>query len=260
MFYLLFYIIINKLIYPMLTNYVFGRDSGIWAESSEKWDEAHSSWKIVGHDPRRILRDEVCLQDMSQEKMSQEIFHKSSIEHIFEYEGSFDITDNTCIVDSIQGHCHDSGHCARNICSVENIYYLVSYTSGKTCTASSKFRIDPDLYVIIEADRGEDCVQVKERIKGAAGEVKKILRKATQKDIDILEKKKAQEIKAIDKCNLLVRERGLPMEITGCEYQWDMKKITFYFVSDRRVDFRELVNDLFKYFKVRIWMSMENRK
>lgn len=238
----------------MFMDYVFGRDSGIWAESTEKWDEAHPSWKIVGHDPRRILKDEVYLQDMSREKVSQEIFHKSSIEHIFEYEGSFDIADNACIVDNIQSRCHSSGH------SSENIYYVVSYTSGKTCIASSKFRIDPEMYVIIEADRGEDCVQVKERIKGAAGEVKKILRKATQRDIEVLEKKKAQEIKAIDKCNLLVRERSLPMEITGCEYQWDMKKITFYFVSEKRVDFRELVNDLFKYFKVRIWMSMENRK
>jgi len=214
----------------MFMEYTFGRDSGIWAESSEKWDDAHPCWKIVGHDPRRILRDRGCLQDM-------EMFHRSSIEHIFEYE--YEV--------------------ARSAAD-QRRFYVVVFTSGKACTAVSRFRIDTGAFVIIEADRGEDCVQVRERAAGPTGDMKTVLRKAVQKDIEVLERKKAQEIKAMEKCNGLVREKSLPMEITGCEFQWDMKKITFYFRSDKRVDFRELVNELFKYFKVRIWMSMENRK
>jgi len=34
----------------------------------------------------------------------------------------------------------------------------------------------------------------------------------------------------------------------------DRRKLTFYFVADRRIDFRELVRDLFKLYKTRIWM------
>ena len=34
----------------------------------------------------------------------------------------------------------------------------------------------------------------------------------------------------------------------------DRRKLTFYFVAERRVDFRELVRDLFKIYKTRIWM------
>lgn len=229
----------------MFLDSVFGKDSGIWAESSEKWDEAHPSWKIVGHDPRRVSKSEICLQDMS-----QELFHKSSIEHIFEYDGRFDIEN--CVIGSIKPRMESVLE--------RKCFYLIAFTSGKTCMAVSPIQVDPGSFVIIEADRGEDCVQVKECIKSGSGEMKNILRKATEKDIEILEKKKIQEVKAMEKCNFLVKERGLPMGITGCEFQWDMKKITFYFRSDKRVDFRELVNDLFKYFKVRIWMSMENRK
>lgn len=206
----------------MFMDYIFGRNTGIWAESSEKWDETHPSWKIVGHDPRRLPKNEVYFTNMS-----QEIFHKSSIEHIFD---------------------HDRAR------------YLVVFSSGRTCVASSSIQVEAGSFVIIEADRGEDCAQVREKIDICGGEEKVILRKATSRDIKILEQRKIQEEKALEKCNALVQEKGLLMEITNCEFQWDMKKITFYFKSDRRVDFRELVRDLFKYFKIRIWMSMENRR
>lgn len=34
----------------------------------------------------------------------------------------------------------------------------------------------------------------------------------------------------------------------------DRNKLTFYFSADRRIDFRELVRDLFRIYKTRIWM------
>lgn len=37
-------------------------------------------------------------------------------------------------------------------------------------------------------------------------------------------------------------------------YHRDRRKLTFYFVAERRVDFRELVRDLFRIYKTRIWM------
>ena len=45
--------------------------------------------------------------------------------------------------------------------------------------------------------------------------------------------------------------RNLPMEIRDAEYQFDHHKLTFYFEADRRIDFRDLVSDLFALYKTR---------
>ena len=45
------------------------------------------------------------------------------------------------------------------------------------------------------------------------------------------------------------------MIILDAEYQFDRHKLTFYFEADRRIDFRELVSDLFSLYKTRIWMQ-----
>ena len=55
------------------------------------------------------------------------------------------------------------------------------------------------------------------------------------------------------------RQKNLPMEIVDAEYQWDRRKLTFFFVSEQRIDFRELVKDLFKIYKTRIWMCAVER-
>lgn len=49
------------------------------------------------------------------------------------------------------------------------------------------------------------------------------------------------------------------MDVVDAEYQWDRNKLTFYFIADRRIDFRELVRDLFRIYKTRIWMCAVDR-
>ena len=97
---------------------------------------------------------------------------------------------------------------------------------------------------------------------------KRIFRKSTNPEIALLVPKSADEAKAMAVCQTKIRTRALPMEIVDAEYQWylsyiadaiylfvrDRRKLTFYFVSDRRIDFRELVRELFKLYKTRIWM------
>lgn len=46
--------------------------------------------------------------------------------------------------------------------------------------------------------------------------------------------------------------------IHDAEYQFDRHKLTIYYQADTRVDFRELVRDLFSAFKARIWMKRVN--
>ncbi|KAF9508027.1 hypothetical protein BS47DRAFT_1303298 [Hydnum rufescens UP504] len=84
---------------------------------------------------------------------------------------------------------------------------------------------------------------------------KRIYSKAHPQDTQLLASKTADEMKALQLCQSKVRQKKLPMEVVDAEYQWDRRKLTFYFIADRRIDFRELVRELFRLYKTRIWMA-----
>jgi len=84
---------------------------------------------------------------------------------------------------------------------------------------------------------------------------KKIYGKAQAQDTQLLIAKMQDEVKALQLCQSKVRQKKLPMDVVDAEYQWDRRKLTFYFVADKRIDFRELVRELFRLYKTRIWMA-----
>jgi cell fate regulator YaaT (PSP1 superfamily) len=63
------------------------------------------------------------------------------------------------------------------------------------------------------------------------------------------------EIKCTEVARHKVQEHRLPMSIVDSEYQFDRKKLTFYYDSNERIDFRDLVRELYKLYRARIWMS-----
>ena len=165
--------------------------------------------------------------------------------------------------------------------------YLVEFKSGRTeilfiqeANGQPEFGISIGDYVIVEADRGEDLGKVVgsisiERMKQIMNDPnsvsltqseiysgigvkeiipKRIHRLARPADVRLLQTKAQEEAIAMLRCQSKVRQKKLPMEVVDAEYQWDRNKLTFYFVSDRRIDFRELVRDLFRIYKTRIWM------
>lgn len=83
---------------------------------------------------------------------------------------------------------------------------------------------------------------------------KAIHRFAKSQDLIQINNKFQEEALAIVRCQSRIRQRKLPMDIIDAEYQWDRNKLTFYFVAEKRIDFRELVRDLFRIYKTRIWM------
>ncbi|KAJ1953005.1 hypothetical protein EC988_003242 [Linderina pennispora] len=88
--------------------------------------------------------------------------------------------------------------------------------------------------------------------------IKRIFREADQREIaDVKENKAMDEQKALAMCQSKVLMRRLSMRVVDAEFQFDRRKLTFYFTADRRVDFRELVRELFKHFKTRIWMCQQ---
>ncbi|MEZ4457286.1 MAG: regulatory iron-sulfur-containing complex subunit RicT [Gemmatimonadales bacterium] len=123
--------------------------------------------------------------------------------------------------------------------------------------------------VIVEAERGVDFGRV-----GVVGDVaaskcaagcsgcavggepptasRNVIRTASQEDIraanDLRRSEEPTRIRATER----VRHHGLEMKVSDAEWQWDRKKLTFYFTAEKRVDFRDLVRDLAATFKTRI--------
>jgi cell fate regulator YaaT (PSP1 superfamily) len=83
---------------------------------------------------------------------------------------------------------------------------------------------------------------------------KKVLRKATEEDLQQREKNKELEKEAYEFCLERIRHRNLPMKLICTEATLDRKRILFYFTADGRIDFRELVKDLAAKFRTRIEM------
>ncbi|KAJ1990889.1 hypothetical protein GGI25_003352 [Coemansia spiralis] len=85
--------------------------------------------------------------------------------------------------------------------------------------------------------------------------IKRIFRVADQREVaDLASNKMLDEQNALMMCQSKVQQRKLSMCVVDAEFQFDRRKLTFYFTADQRVDFRELVRELFKHFKTRIWM------
>ncbi|GEQ71659.1 hypothetical protein JCM33374_g5345 [Metschnikowia sp. JCM 33374] len=86
---------------------------------------------------------------------------------------------------------------------------------------------------------------------------KQVLRFATPKEIQKLSGKFLEEKKAFVTCFNKIKELGLSNDLTliNVEYQFDFKKLIFYyFAGFKRIDFRDLIKELFKIYKTRIWL------
>ncbi|KAF1944768.1 PSP1-domain-containing protein [Clathrospora elynae] len=87
---------------------------------------------------------------------------------------------------------------------------------------------------------------------------KMIKRLAQQHEIMGLREKEGGEAKAKRLAVTKAADHKLPMEILDAEYQADYHKLTYFYYAESYVNFNELVTDLFKQYKVRIWMSAVN--
>lgn len=129
---------------------------------------------------------------------------------------------------------------------VGKIYYY--FCGDKTVLVGDK--------IIAETKLGVECgtvLNIKESNGAKDSDVwQHIIRKATQEDLKSLEDKRQEELKALEICKKKVLHHKLNMKLIDAEYVFDRTKLIFYFVSDARVDFRNLVKDLAYVFKVRI--------
>lgn len=126
------------------------------------------------------------------------------------------------------------------------------YTFG---TDSTEYKVGDQ--VVVETVRGLELgTIVKESevfIANANGmEIKPIVRKATPKDLDMVERNTEKAKGALEICARYIKELNLDMNLIDAEYTLDCSKIIFVYVADDRVDFRDLLKDLATQFKCRI--------
>lgn len=111
--------------------------------------------------------------------------------------------------------------------------------------------------MIVETVRGPEMARVvNERFlvpqSEIVGELKPILRMAEPADFERMERLYERHAEVLERCAERVQYHNLPMKLIKAEYNFDGSRLTFYFISEKRVDFRMLVRDLARTFKSRI--------
>ena len=112
-------------------------------------------------------------------------------------------------------------------------------SAGKIYYFSTNLKLKKDDRVVVETARGLELGEISQELKDISEfnldtELKKIVRKATKKDKEI------------------VSRYDVNMQLTNCAYTLDKAKVIFMYTSDDRVDFRELLKELAVVFKCRI--------
>jgi cell fate regulator YaaT (PSP1 superfamily) len=118
-------------------------------------------------------------------------------------------------------------------------------------------RLGDTVIVEVEKGLGMGTVAVEAREAGGKGserQIKKIVRKADAVDLERVTFNSEQEAEAFRFCKDSIERTGLPMKLVRVEYMFDSSKAIFYFTSDVRVDFRDLVKELASGLHTRIEM------
>ena len=120
---------------------------------------------------------------------------------------------------------------------------------------NEKFRIGEA--AIVDTARGPEygeVVMLNRRIaeRDVIQPLRPVLRRATKEDRERYESNREKEVEALKICAEKILRHKLDMKLVEAQYTFDNSKLLFYFTSDGRVDFRELVRDLAGVFRTRI--------
>ena len=131
--------------------------------------------------------------------------------------------------------------------SVGKIYYF----------SPNGLKIDIGQNVIVETARGVECgevVMANRLVEDSQliNSLKSVMRIATAEDVKVVEDNAKKEKEAFKICDEKIAYHKLDMKLIDVECTFDNNKLLFYFSSENRVDFRELVKDLASVFRTRI--------
>lgn len=118
-------------------------------------------------------------------------------------------------------------------------------------------QIEEGTSVIVETARGLEfgqCVQSNTMVEDneVTAPLRSVVRFSTEEDKKMLEANRKKEGWAMEVCQQKIADHKLDMKLVNAQYNFDGSKLLFFFTSDGRVDFRELVKDLASVFRTRI--------
>ncbi len=191
---------------------------------------------------------------------------------------------STCAVNDkgSPGGCQNKGHCSSGTCnklnsydwfSVKEIkdplfydYVEISYKKGsrKSFVKNPTDASTGDL-VVVDVGNGYDTgrislsgelvrLQMKKKNFTEDRVMSHVVRLANERDMEKLHEARNSEKNTLIKARAIARTLDIDLKIGDVEYRGDKRKATFYFTSEGRVDFRELVRAYAKEFKVKIEM------
>lgn len=180
--------------------------------------------------------------------------------------------------------CGNNGNCGSGSCNKLNTYDWISTKDihdpqeYNYVEVSFKNGARKDFYikemssdfntgdmVVVDADSGSDVgqislsgelvrLQMKKKRVAEKSIKRSILRVANDRDLEKLEEARSLEKQVLVRSRVIARTLGLDMKIGDIEFQGDQRKATFYYTADGRVDFRELVRQYAREFKIKIEM------
>lgn len=182
--------------------------------------------------------------------------------------------------------CKSNGSCGTNSCNRMNAYdWLVNLPisdAGQACRiieVSFNNGSRKDFYrngtlqqfekgdlITLEGVAGFDVgevqltgeivrLQMKKRgVDEFSPEIKKVLRRAGDRDLELWKTNKARERESLIRSRAIAKQLNLNMKMSQVEFQADGKKATFYYIAEDRVDFRELIKVFASEFKVKVEM------
>lgn len=112
--------------------------------------------------------------------------------------------------------------------------------------------------VVVRTERGQEAGQVLCMSSPRAVELLaeptrgQVVRRLTEDDQRRVEKLQQNERDEFDTCRRFIANRKLQMELVDVEHLFGSERIVFYFLAEKRVDFRELVKDLAREYQTRI--------
>jgi cell fate regulator YaaT (PSP1 superfamily) len=117
--------------------------------------------------------------------------------------------------------------------------------------------LNSDDWVVVDTGKGTEVGRVVlppriVEVSQLTEELHPVLRLAGDEDIGRMMSLKARSKEALVKCAERIKIHQLPMKLIDAEYNLDTSRLTFYFTSEGRVDFRQLVRDLASIFRTRI--------
>lgn len=137
---------------------------------------------------------------------------------------------------------------------IKNTFYPLSVPEN--------ISVEEGQLVLVRTEKGEEALKVElvnqhisdiwENSKNKPAELT-VIRVLTQRDLQTLDDIKKEEVQSFFKCQALINQHGLVMNLVQCRITFDRRKITFYYTAPERVDFRALLKDLTQVFtRVRI--------